>query len=54
MLMLVMPLTWLGVIRPGLSNLKIDLVLGVVDRGEIISQRCLDKVTQLGHLLVAQ
>lgn len=50
----VMPLPWLGVVAPGLSNPQIDLVLGVVDCGEVISQRGLNKVPQLSHLLVSQ
>jgi len=54
MLMLVMPLPWLCVVRPGLGNLEVYLVLWVVDRGEVVSQRGLNKVPQLGHLLVAQ
>ena len=54
MLMLVMPLPWLGIVRPGLCNLEVYLVLWVVNRSEVVSQRGLDKVPQFGHLLVAQ
>ena len=54
MLMLMVPLAWLSVVCPGLSDPQVDLVLWVVDRGEVVSQRGLDEVPQLGHLLVSQ
>ena len=49
-----MPLPWLCVIAPRLSNPQIDLVLGVVNRSEVIRDARLNKVPQFGHRLVAQ
>ena len=52
--MFVMPLPWLCVIAPRLRNPQIDLVLGVVNRSEVIRHARLNEVPQFGHRLVAQ
>ena len=48
-LMLVVILTLLCVISPRLSNLEIDLVLRVVNRGEVFRHLGFNEVPQLGQ-----
>ena len=50
----VMVLPWLGVITPRLRNPQIDLVLGVVNRSEVIRHARLNEVPQFGHRLMTQ
>jgi len=50
----VMVATWLGVVAPRLRNPQIDLVLGVVNRSEVIRHARLNKVPQFGHRLMAK
>ena len=49
MLVLVVILTLVGVVRPRLSNLEIDLVLWAINRGEIIRHLGFNEVPQLGQ-----
>ena len=51
MLVLVVILTLVGVVRPRLRNLEIDLVLWAINRGEIIRHLGFNEVPQLGQFL---
>lgn len=47
--MLVVILTLVCIVRPRLRNLEIDLVLGAVNRGEVVRHLGFNKVPQLGQ-----
>jgi len=50
----VMPATRLCVVNPRLRDPQIDLVLGVVNRSEVIRHARLNEVPQFGHRLMAK
>jgi len=51
MLVLVVILALIGVVCPRLGNLEIDLVLGAINRGEVVRHLGFNKVPQLGQFL---
>ena len=51
---LVVILTLTRVVAPRLRYTQTDLMLGPVDMREVVRDRCLNKVPQLGHLAIAQ
>lgn len=52
--MLVVVLALAGVIAPRLRHTQIDLVLWAMHFCEVVRERSLNKITQLGHLAIAQ
>ncbi len=54
MLMLVVILTLVGVVSPRLGNLEIDLVLGAINRGEVVRHAGFNEVPQLCQFLGLQ
>lgn len=54
MRMLVVVLALASVIAPGLRHTQVDLVLWVMYFCEVVRERGLNEITQLGHLAIAQ
>lgn len=54
MRVLVVILTRLGVVRPGLRDVQRNIALGIMHRLEVLQHRVFDEVTNVCHLFVLQ